>query len=173
MLFELIATVAAGFAGAGAALLLHRLSARRLPRFIIPSAAGLAMFAYLIWSEYTWYQRTAEALPDSLVVFSRQTEQAVWRPWTYLSPVTERFAVVDRASTRRNEQVPGQMMVDIVLFARRAPVAKVPVLIDCVGHRRADIVDAMQFDAVGAVVGADWTPLAADDPLLGSACPET
>lgn len=173
MLFELIATVAAGFAGAGAALLLHRLSARRLPRFIIPSAAGLAMFAYLIWSEYTWYQRTTEALPDSLVVFFRQTEQAVWRPWTYLSPVTERFAVVDRASTRRNEQVPGQVMVDVVLFARRAPVAKLPVLIDCIGLRRADIVDGVRFDEAGAVVGARWIALAPDDSLVGSVCPET
>ena len=173
MLLELIAAVAAGFVGAGIALALRRLSAGRVPRFFIPAAAGVAMLGFMIWSEYSWYSRTAEALPEAVVVTSSHSEQAAWRPWTYLFPLTTRFAAVDRSSIRRNDKVPGQMMVDVLLFARRAPVASVPILLDCNGRRRADITDGMQFDDDGAVLDAAWVPIPPDDPLAKSVCPDT
>lgn len=173
MLLELIAAIAAGFAGAGIGLLLRRLSAGKLPRFVIPSMAGVAMLGFMIWTEYTWFPRTAETLPDAVVVTSSHSEQAAWRPWSYLFPLVTRFAAVDRSSIRRNDKVPGQLMADVLFFARRTPVAKLPVLIDCAGRRRADIADGMQFDDDGAVVGADWVPISPDDPLAGAVCPST
>ena len=45
MVFELIATIVAGFAGAGVALLLNKIFGGRLPRWIMPVAAGAAMLA--------------------------------------------------------------------------------------------------------------------------------
>lgn len=173
MLLELIAAVAAGFAGAGIALVLRHLSAGRLPRFFIPAMAGVAMLGFMIWTEYTWFSRTAETLPEAVVVTSSHSEQAAWRPWTYLHPLVTRFAAVDRSSIRRNDKVPGQLMVDVLLFARRAPVAKLPVLLDCTGQRRADIADGMQFDDDGAVVNADWVPFSSDDPMAKAVCPDT
>ncbi|MEO1190053.1 MAG: hypothetical protein AAFW60_13380, partial [Pseudomonadota bacterium] len=68
MIFELIAVVVAGFAGAGVALLLNKVVGGRLPRWIIPIAAGLAMFATTIAHDYCWYERTAASLPDGLEV---------------------------------------------------------------------------------------------------------
>ena len=173
MLIQFIATVAAGFAGAGIGMLLRRISAGKLPRFFTPALAGVAMLGFLIWFEYTWFSRTAETLPEGVVVTSSHSEQAVWRPWTYLRPLVTGFAAVDRASIRRNDKVPGQLMVELYIFTRRAPVAKLPVLIDCVGRRRADIADGMQFDDDGGVVAADWVPIASNDPLAGSVCPGT
>ncbi len=173
MLFELLATVAAGFAGAGVAMLLRRLSGGRLPRYLVPGTAGVAMFAFLIWNEYTWYPRTAAALPEDVVVYSSYPERIAWRPWTLLAPVTERFAAVDRGSIRRNENLPSQVMADVILVGRRAPVARLPVLVDCDGPRRAEIPGAAEFDADGALVDANWTELPPDDPLAGAVCPET
>lgn len=173
MLLELIAAVAAGFAGAGIGLVLRHLSAGKLPRFFIPAMAGVAMLGFMIWTEYTWFSRTAETLPQEVVVLSSHSEQAAWRPWTYLHPLVTRFAAVDPLSIRRNDKVPGQLMLDVLLFARHAPAAKLPVLIDCVGRRRADIVDGMQFDDDGAVVGADWMPVSSNDPLTAAVCPDT
>lgn len=172
MLFDLVATLAAGFVGGGIALIVRHLSSGRLPGFFVPGMAGAAMMGFLLWSDYAWYSRTAGTLPDGMDVFATYTSSAAWRPWTLLAPVTERFAVADHNSIRRNEDVPGQLMVEVFLFGRRAPTAKLPVLIDCVGGRRAEIVDGVEFDDAGAVVGARWTDLPADDPLEQSVCPD-
>ena len=173
MLLELIAAVAAGFAGAGIALILRHLSAGKLPRFFIPATAGVAMLGFMIWNEYTWFSRTAETLPEGVVVTSSYSEQAAWRPWTYLHPLVTRFAAVDRLSVRRNDKVPGQLMLDVLLFTRWAQVAKLPILLDCTGRRRADIADGMQFDGDGAVLDAAWVPIPPDDPLAKTVCPDT
>jgi hypothetical protein len=173
MLFGLIATVAAGLAGAGIAMLLRRLSGGQLPRYIVPGTAGAAMFAFLIWNEYTWYSRTAAALPEGVVVFSSYPERMAWRPWTLLAPVTERFAAVDRGSIRRNENLPSQVMADVLLIGRRAPVARLPVLVDCDGPRRAEIPGGPEFDADGTLANANWTDLPPDDPLAGAVCSDT
>jgi hypothetical protein len=170
MLIELVATLAAGFAGGGAAMLLRRLSGGRLPGFAVPGAAGVAMLGFLIWSDYTWYGRTVETLPEHVSVFTSHASSAAWRPWTYLAPVIERFGAVDVAALRRNSDVPGQVMAEVYLFARRSPVARLPVLIDCAGNRRADIADGMAFDASGAVADVEWTPLNPDDPLASAVC---
>jgi hypothetical protein len=173
VLMDLVATIAAGFAGAGIALLLRRLSGGRLPGVFVPWVAGGAMIAFLLWNDYSWYGRTAGGLPEQVEVYTSMPESAAWRPWSYLAPVTERFGAVDTGSIRRNPAVPGQVMAEVYLFARRAPVARLPVLIDCVGNRRADIADGMEFAADGAVSNAVWTVLEPDDPLAGAVCADS
>ena len=66
MFVELIATIFAGIACAGIAMLLNRLTGRRLPKWIIPIAAGAGMLGMTVSNEYTWYSRTAETLPEGL-----------------------------------------------------------------------------------------------------------
>jgi hypothetical protein len=173
MLYELIATVAAGFLGGGVAMLLRWLSRGQLPRFLVPTLAGLAMISFVIWSDYTWYGRSTAALPPSFEVFFSNSERPAWRPWTLLVPVTTRFAAVDHASERRNEGVPDQIMADVYLFARFVPTYRRTVLIDCAGMRRADVGEGTQFADDGAVTGANWTPLPPDDALAGAVCPST
>ena len=57
MFWELIAVFVAGFAGAGAVMLLNRVTGGRLPRWLMPLGAGAAMLVATISSEYGWYGR--------------------------------------------------------------------------------------------------------------------
>ena len=66
MFLELIGTIFAGFAFAGIVLVLNKLTGGRLPRWATPVAAGLGMIGMTIASEYSWYDRTRETLPDSV-----------------------------------------------------------------------------------------------------------
>jgi hypothetical protein len=170
LLFELIATITSGLGAAGVVLLLRHLSGGRLPKGLVPTAAGAAMVAFVIWNDYSWFERTSGGLPDRVEVIAMHSDSAAWRPWTYVFPLTERFTAIDRGSMRQNDQAPGITMVDVLLFARRAPVTTVPMMIDCQGMRRADLVDGDVFDPDGTVSGVPWYDLPAGDPLLDSVC---
>ena len=60
MFVELIATIVAGIACAGLVMPLNISTGRRLPKWMMPVAAGLGMIGMTISNEYTWYARTAE-----------------------------------------------------------------------------------------------------------------
>lgn len=173
MLLEFVATVVAGLAGAGVAMLLRRLSGGRLPRFVVPATAGAAMIAFVIWSEYTWFDRTIDALPPSVAVLSSTAERAAWRPWTLVAPVIERFAAIDNASMRHHPDVPDHVMADVYLFDRHLPSAQVLVLVDCADNRRTQVAPGMEILDDGSIEGANWTRLSPDDPLIGAVCPST
>ena len=172
MFFELIATFAVGLGVAGIVLIVDRLTGRRLPRWLVPVAAGLAMIGFTINSEYGWFGRTRAALPETLEVVRAVEDRAPYRPWTYLAPYVSRFAALDRASIRRNEAVPEQRLADLYLFGRWAPTRRVPVVIDCARSRRADMVEGFSFAEDGRVENVAWHALEADDPLLDAACAE-
>lgn len=170
MLIELITAFAAAIAGAGTAMLVRHMSGKRLPRIMIPLCAGLAMISVTIWNEYSWYTRTADTLPEDVVVVSTFAEPYSFRPWTYAMPYVSRFMAVDTAAIRLNQNVPDQRMAEVFLFKHRAPIAKLPMLIDCAAGARADIADGMEFNEEGAVINADWQDLAEGDPLLAAVC---
>lgn len=170
MFLDLIATAAAAFAAAGALLLLVRIFRIRVPKWIVPVAAGLAMLGYAIWSEYSWYPRVTEALPDTVVVATQNAESDWWRPWTFLAPLTSRFIAVDTGGARTHPAAPGQRLVDVLLIARWQGTVTIPVLYDCAGNRRADLMQGAEFAADGTVANPDWRDLPADDPVLKAAC---
>ncbi|MGI1661888.1 hypothetical protein ACRDNQ_06585 [Palleronia sp. KMU-117] len=172
MIFEFIATVVSGFAAGGIAMALRRLSGGRLPKWLTPAAAGTAMIAFAIWSEYSWFARTSNALPDSFVVVSQNSSSAPWRPWTYLRPMTDRFAAIDTASIRKNASVPDLRLADTYFWGRWAPVNMVTVAFDCAGHRRAPMVEGITLADDGAILGATWLAVPPDDPTLAAACAE-
>lgn len=164
MFLELIATVFAGVAMGGLAMLVDRLSGRRLPRGVVPIAAGAAMIAFAIWSEYAWFDRTRAGLPETATVIVQNQSRAAWRPWTYVMPLTTRFAAVD---TARSDPIPGAeatLALPVQLFERWKPVIEVPIAVDCAGSRRADLVGLNDLDQ------ARWTPLGEEDPLLVAIC---
>lgn len=170
MILELIGTVVAGIAAAGLVLIARHLLGERVPKWLIPIAAGAGMLAATISSEYGWYGRTLGQLPEGMEVAQTVESQAPWRPWTYVVPYVERFAVVDTASTRLNPAVPGQRIVDIYFFGRWAPVNRVTALLDCEGNRRAPLVEGASFDDSGQISGAAWNTVPADDPVLRVGC---
>ncbi|MFN7103185.1 MAG: hypothetical protein ACK4N1_11280 [Pseudorhizobium sp.] len=171
MLFELIAAVVAGVAIAGVAMALRWVSRGRLPKWIVPAAAGLGMLSYTIWSEYSWFSRATGTMPAGVVIFWNNAERAVWRPWSYYRPVVSRMSAVDTRTAQRHPDQPGRVMVDIVLAARWQPPTQVRVIFDCDGNRRADLIGpGISVAENGEILGARWVPLEADDAALRIAC---
>ena len=170
MFVELIATVFAGIGCAGIIILLNKLSGRRLPKWLMPVAAGAGMIGMTISNEYTWFGRTAERLPDGVEIALTVDEQSWLRPWTQLRPYTKRFVAVDVAGLRRNAAQPDQRLVDLYFFGRWSPVNLTPMLLDCAGARSAVLIDGAEFAADGTVSDADWQAMPAGDPILAMVC---
>ena len=124
------------------------------------------MIGFTIYSEYNWFSRTLGTLPDGFVVISQNESTAFYRPWTYIEPFVDRFAAVEPAGVLRNDALPDQRIANVYLFSRWARPASVPVLVDCAGKRRADLIDETDFDADTA----DWRSLGETDPLLTTLC---
>jgi hypothetical protein len=173
MFLELIGTIVAGLAMAGVAMLINRISGQRLPRWIVPVAAGAAMIGMTISNEYSWFPRTSAALPEGLNIAQTVENKSLFRPWTYVAPYIDRFVAVDAQSVRQNPKIAEQRMADLVFFGRWAPIQKMPVLIDCAGARRASLADGVSFDSQGGVSNADWIKVTPQDPVLKAVCEAT
>ncbi len=170
MFIELIATVFAGVACAGIAMLLNILTGRRLPKWVMPIAAGAGMIGMTISNEYTWYTRTAEKLPEGVEIATTVEEHSWVRPWTQIWPYTKRFAAVDTGTMRKNDSLPNQRLVDLYFFGRWSPVSQAPMLFDCAASKSALLIDGAKFGADGAVADADWQAMEKNDPILKLAC---
>ena len=172
MFFELIGTVVAGIATGLIFWAVNRTLKGRLPAWLGPVCAGLAMLAATISNEYGWFERTKATMPAGMVVAQTVEEKALYRPWTYAKPFVSRFVAVDQATTRTHPDQPDQRIVDLVFYGRWSRTAKVPMLFDCAAAKRADIVDGIEFGENGEVVGAVWLGLEKSDPVLQAACAE-
>ncbi|MFG6138603.1 hypothetical protein [Halomonas sp. B23F22_10] len=115
MIWHLIAALVAGLGAAGIALLLRTLTARRLPRWIVPAFAGLGMIAYQIHHEYTWFDHKKAQLPDDSQVVASEQRPAFWRPWTYVVPLTTAFTVIDEDGLSRS-RADDQPLVEFILY---------------------------------------------------------
>ena len=172
MLFELIATFAAGFMAAGVVLIINLTFKGALPKWAMPAFAGLAMIGYTIWSEYTWHDRNVAALPAGLQVASSQEGSAFWRPWTYLYPMKERFVAVDAASLQMHPATPDQRVVTLYFYARWAAPQPVPVAFNCAESSRTLLAEGAALTAEGTITGATWQPVIPGEPTLTKVCAE-
>lgn len=172
MFITLMVTIFAGFAGAGLVLLLRLGLGGRVPKWATPVAAGGAMIAATIASEYSWYSTTEASLPEGFEIIATHERQAWWQPWTIIHPYTDGFVAIDMPSIRTNDAVPGMRLLNIYVFARWAAPTEVPTVIDCDGNRRADLIDGVEFDANGAPIDPPWRNVDADDVMLIAACRE-
>ncbi|WP_170348421.1 MULTISPECIES: hypothetical protein [Ruegeria] len=170
MFLELIGTIFAGIAFAGVVMGVNKLTGGRLPRWAAPVAAGLGMIGMTIASEYSWYDRTTETLPEEMEIVQEVESRAFYRPWTYAVPFVNRFAAIDTASVRTNEQVPDQRLVDMYFFGRWSPISKLPVAVDCATNSRASLADGAEFGDDGQLLNADWLTVNAEDPIVEATC---
>lgn len=173
MFFELIGTFVAGIATALLVWALNRSLKGRLPSWLVPVSAGVAMLLATISSEYSWFARAQSNMPEGFVVAETVEETQFYRPWTYVKPFVSRFVAVDQATTRTHPSHPDQRLVDLVIYGRWARTAKIPALFDCAENARADLVDGVEFGNDGEVLDAIWLPMDAGAPLLRAACAET
>lgn len=132
MLWHLIAAIFAGLGCAGIGLALRQLSGKRLPRWIIPAFAGLGILGYQIYQEYSWFDHKQLQLPAHTQLIDSEQRSMIWRPWTYLVPITNAFTVIDgeaNSDLERDEVVTFQLY----RFERSYPdnVTHRPYLLNC------------------------------------------
>ncbi len=162
MLFHLIAVFMIGVLGASVAYIAFRLSGRRLSKAIIPFAAGLAMLAYSIWNESTWFTRTLGALPPSFALVEKgQPVVSPLSPWTYLLPRTDSFLVLAVRAIQPLPASEGRYLAQVHKVSRFDPVAKSSWVVDCQSQLQAEIVASTKFDANGLPSNPVWSK--ADD----------
>ena len=166
MFLELIAVFAAGFGAAGLVLCVNIITRGRLPKWVMPVAAGAAMICMSIWSEMSWSNRTIEGFPDGLVVVEEISESAWWRPWTYLHPQTTRVMAVDLPSRRHNDANQAVVLVDVILFARWQPANAVPLFVDCEAGKRANVTESALTD----LANANWQDVPAGNSMVQRIC---
>lgn len=170
MFFELVGTLVAGIGMAGVAMLLNRLTGRRLPAWLPLAAAGAGMLSMAIWSEYSWYGRTVAGMPEGLEIATTDTTRQAYRPWTYVAPVVTRLWAVDTATMRSHPAQDGQYLAEVYVMARWKPVRHYPVLADCPGGALALVTPEVEFGSDGSVEGAVWNQPGPEDPVLATAC---
>lgn len=165
MIWELIAMLASGAAVAGVVMLLRHIAPKMIPRWVTFAAAALAMVAFSINAEYSWYQRNLTALPDGFEVVITREESAWYRPWTLAQPFTSGFIAVDTATIQTNPALPEARLASIYIFGRDTMLIARPAVFDCAGNRRADISDPGALPTEG-----DWITISEDDPTLKAVC---
>ena len=95
MIWNLVALIFAGVGAAGIGLILRMISRKKLPKWIVPVCAGIGMLSYQIHSEYSWIDHKRSQLPANAEVIETHQDKMLWRPWTYISPLTVGFTVLD------------------------------------------------------------------------------
>jgi hypothetical protein len=170
MIMEFLAVIVAGFGGGGTALILHRLSGRRLPDWMVPGGVAAAMLSMVIWLEYTWAGRFEAGLPDDVVVVSRNEVRNWYRPWTFVVPLSNRIIAVDNRIRTRNTINPDLVMTGVVLQERWALSMAFQSVFDCANARRTDLTEGLRVDADGTPIAAEWFALSPQDPFLRIAC---
>lgn len=155
---EILGVVAVGIGTAAAiyaALHALRKAGVALPRWLLPAGIGLAMIAYSVWNDYAWFDRARDRLPAGAQVLLVGADRRPWAPWTYLAPVTVRFAALDAASVRGTGD--GLRQARILLVDRRGQTVVVPQEFDCAGGRIRP-------------ARGDWSLAAPDDPAFAAVC---
>lgn len=177
MLFEFIATIAAGFGLAGVALIithLSKLAGKRAPKWLIPLFAAIGIFAFQIHQEYNWYGQQVSKLPEGVQVVKTAESTEWFRPWSYIKPQILRFIAADTANVATQVENPNMHLVNLYLFERRRSVQKVPQVIDCSAPARADYVlpekDSTLTIDEHVKQTTKWRDLAKEDPLFIKVC---
>lgn len=127
MLYEFIATIAAGFGLAGIALIithLSKLAGKRAPKWLIPLFAAIGIFGFQIQQEYSWFDQQVTQLPEGVTVVKKIEESTWFRPWTYVKPQILRFIAADIGNATVQVDNPDVYLVNLYLFERRRGVQK-------------------------------------------------
>ncbi|MEM1163230.1 MAG: hypothetical protein AAGJ28_20050 [Pseudomonadota bacterium] len=169
-LLILLGAIVAGFFGAGVILIINLLFGRRLPGWSTAVAAGVAMLGMTIYLEYDWFKRRTAELPQGVEVAWQNGQRQIWRPWTFIFPLTTRFIAMDVENVGVTEANPELRMVDTLFVQRWTRDRLNKVVFDCNEQRNALIGPDTTFGPDGTLEGVDWDPVSPDDPVLQLAC---
>lgn len=114
MIWQLVAVFIFGFMFGGFAFLFRKLSKNRLPKWIIPIAAGVGMLGYQVYYNYTWYDFKLAQLPERAIVLGEQRSGEFFRPWSYIYPAVNHFSFIDGEKKVFNQK--GERLVQYIYF---------------------------------------------------------
>ncbi len=164
-------TVVVGFAAAGVVMLLFRLWGRKAPKYVIPFVAAMAMFGYMIWDEYSWFDRYDARLPQNIAVIQTYSDENPFAPWTLISAPINRFTAIDRDKMVINPENPDEKRVTTLLLKKGAETLALTHLVDCATGRRGYITPDNNLDDNGFPSDMEeWFDMDADDPLRAAVC---
>lgn len=169
MIWNLAGVFIIGLCAGAFGYLLRKLSKNRLPKWIIPIAAGGGMFAYLAYYDYAWFDFKRSQLPEGSVVIQEYREPDFFRPWSYLVPSVNRFDVVD-GQYRQHQQGDEQIVEYIVYRFIKDPTERmeqIPQVLNCRSRER------VAFTPVGGQKAPQAGPVEAvlaSDGVLQKAC---
>lgn len=172
MLMDIIATLAAGAGLVGFVIVARHLSGGRMPKWTIPAAIGLGMLMFSVWNEYTWHYRTTSALPEQVIILSSPSDKVFYRPWTYLFPVSSRFAAFDGTGMVKSVEDSNFRRGEVMFVQRWTPTRRVPLAFDCAQGRRADLLEGAELAPDGTLTGGAWQDVGSEDALQRAACQE-
>jgi len=110
MIWHLLAVFIFGICAGSFAFLLIKISRNKLPKWLIPVFAGLGMFSYLAYYDYTWFDFKSGQLPEGTVVVEEKRHNNFFRPWSYVIPPVSAFVVLD--GEVKETQLQGQTLVE-------------------------------------------------------------
>ncbi|MDO5638609.1 MAG: hypothetical protein Q4G28_01940 [Neisseria sp.] len=168
MIWEFIAIISAGLGAAGIALLL-RIFFKRLPKWLVPAAAGIGMIGFQVYSEYNWYGHTRSLLPASAVVVAEVPQTAFYKPWSYVKPQILKFIAVDTAKTTPVGNSDNILQTNLYFFERRMSAHTLPVLVDCQNRMQAYYHNESGAAAEGQI---EWGKTGYTDKLADAVCPK-
>lgn len=167
MIWHLVAVFSAGLGAAGIAFLLRSISRQKLPKWIIPAFAGLGMMGYQVYFEYNWFAHQSTRQPAGVVVTSSQTSQDIWRPWTFVYPMTNVFTVVDTHQLQVNHSE-GLTLVEFIEYRFEKKY------IDVVTHQNYVLnctqAQIMALSDEGVMLSAQPRSVERDSPLFAAVC---
>lgn len=167
---ELLAAIVAAVAFAGIAMMLRKVTRDRLPRWIVPAAAGLGLIGFTAWSEYSWFARVSGELPEGVeVVWADDNPQAL-RPWTFAAPLVTRFLAMDSRTLARHPAKDDLVLAEVYAFARWRGVEQGLVVVDCAGMRSVRLAEGVRISEAGELEGGAWADLAEGDQLGVAGC---
>lgn len=167
---ELIAAFVAAIACAGVAMLLRKLSGGRLPKWIVPAAAGAGMIGFAVWNEYDWFPRMEAGLPEGVTVVWQDDSPSPLRPWTMLVPMTKAFTAMDTRRLAPHPENEALVLAPVYAFARWQAVREGFMVVDCATRQTALLTEGVSIDEGGKLIGASWTPMVDEDAIGRAAC---
>lgn len=168
MALELLAAIIAAVGMAGIAIAIRKLTRNRLPKWIVPAAAGLGMIGFAVLSEYGWYGRSAASLPEGVTVLRAEKGSSPMRPWTFFAPITLKFSALDGRAASVHPANENLRMARVFHFERWAPTRDSMLIVDCSEGRQVAVTAGVEIDTSGNLTGAEWQPGEAD--VLGPVC---
>lgn len=172
-MFQLIATFMVGVLAASLSFIIYTLSRQRVPKAVIPFAAAIAMIAYNVWHEMTWYKRTAAELPQSIVLVAKGPPvQSPMSPWTYMFPRTDNFVALDKRTVQPLPKSGDRYLLQVLDVGRFYPAKRKSWVIDCATRQQAEILASTKFDSEGIPSDLAWTKIASESRITKEVCPK-